>query len=314
MSRVAFLIREALTSLRRNLLVVVGAILAVFISLGLAFAALAVNELVRINTIAWQEGVHIIVFLNDAGRDGVSADAHQTLLAEVREWDEVANVYYIDKSAAYEEYRQIFANDPDMLEIGETNPAILPASIRIELADIDMYQTAEFRLQQHGQLIFKISSAAQEIEQISAVSRVLNFLGIGLAIVLGASAVILIANTIRLAIYARRDEVAIMKLVGASNWFIRVPFLLEGLIEGLVGAALAVFSVWVAAQNLAGAGVGIQIIDLQIPGAFFLRWGVVFLLFGAAAGVLGSLLGLSRYLREADGGRPAIARRALEPV
>jgi cell division transport system permease protein len=314
MSRVGFLVREALVNLRRNLLVVTGAVLAVFISLGLAFAALAVNELVRINTVAWQEGVHVIAFLNDAGRDGVAANAHQTLLTEVQGWDEVANAYYIDKSAAFEEYQQIFANDPDMLEILE-NPTVLPASIRIELADIDQYEQVEFQLRQQPQIVRNISSAAQEIEQISAVSRVLNFLGIGLAIVLGGSAVILIANTIRLAIYARRDEVSIMKLVGASNWFIRVPFLLEGLIEGLVGAALAVFSIWVAARNLAGAGVGIPLINLQIPGDFFLRWGVVFLLFGAAAGVLGSMLGLSRYLREADGSaRPTGARRALEPV
>ncbi len=313
MSRVAFLLREALVNLRRNILVVTGAVLAVFISLGLAFGALAVNELVRVNTVAWQEGVHVIVWLNDAGRNGVPADAHQTLLAEVQSWDEVEKAYYVDKTAAYEEFLEIFGNDPDMIEALE-NPSALPTSIRIELSDIDLYQTVEFRLQQQPQLVMKISSAAQEIEQISAVSRVLNFLGIGLSILLGASAVILIANTIRLAIYARRDEVAIMKLVGASNWFIRVPFLLEGLIEGLVGAGLAVFAVWVAARNLAGAAAGIPLINLQLPNAFFLRWGVVFLLFGAAAGVLGSLLGLSRYLREADGGRPAVPRRALEPV
>src|SRR5690606_30435428 len=280
MSRVGFLLREALVSLRRNILVVTGAVLAVFISLGLAFGALAVNELVRVNTVAWQEGVHVIVWLNDAGRNGVPADAHQTLLADVQQWDEVANAYYVDKSGAYQEFLQIFGNDPDMIDALE-NPSALPTSIRIELSDIELYQSVEFRLQQYPQLIQRISSAAQEIEQISAVSNVLNFLGIGLSIVLGASAVILIANTIRLAIYARRDEVAIMKLVGASNWFIRVPFLLEGLIEGLVGAALAVFSVWVAGRNLAGAAEGIPLVNLQIPNAFFLRWGVVFLLFGA---------------------------------
>lgn len=313
MSRVGFLLREALISLRRNILVVTGAVLAVFISLGLAFGALAVNELVRVNTIAWQQGVHVIVWLNDAGRDGVPSDAHQTLLAEVQSWEEVENAFYVDKSAAYEEFLEIFGDDPDMVDALE-NPAALPTSIRIELADIDLYQSVEFRLQQQPQLVQSISSAAQEIEQISAVSNVLNFLGIGLSIVLGASAVILIANTIRLAIYARRDEVSIMKLVGASNWFIRIPFLLEGLIEGLVGASLAVFAVWVAGRNLATAAEGIPLINLQIPNAFFLRWGVVFLLFGAAAGVLGSVLGLSRYLREADGGRPAAPRRALEPV
>lgn len=313
MSRVAFLVREALTSLRRNALVVAGAILAVFISLSLAFGALAFNELVRVNTVAWQQGVHIVVFLNDAGRDGVASDAHQRLLTEVQSWEEVANAFYVDKTAAFAEYQEIFANDPDMLEILE-NPTVLPASIRIELADIERYRDVEFRLQQQPQLVQKISSATQEIETISAVSRAFNFFGIGMAIVLGASAVILIANTIRLAIYARRDEVSIMKLVGASNWFIRVPFLLEGLIEGLTGAALAVFAVWVGARNLASAADGIRVISLQLPGAFYLRWGVVFLLFGAAAGVLGSLLGLSRYLREDDGGRPAKARRTLETV
>ena len=82
----------------------------------------------------------------------------------------------------------------------------------------------------------------------------LNLLGLGLAFVLGVSAVILIANTIRMAIYARRDEVAIMKLVGASNWFVRMPFILEGMIEGLIGAGLAVTTVWVASRNLRTLG------------------------------------------------------------
>lgn len=313
MSRVGFLFREALVNLRRNLLVVTGAVLAVFVSLFLAFLALAFSQLVEMNTEKWKEGVHIIVFLNDAGRDGVPADAHQVLLAEVQGWDEVLDAFYVDKTAAYEEYQQIFANDPDLLEIIE-NPAVLPASIRIELNDLDTYSTVEFRLNQQPALVNKISSAAQEIEQISALSGALNLIALGLSVLLGICAVILIANTIRLAIYARRDEVSIMKLVGASNWFIRVPFLLEGLIEGLVGAVLAVFSIWVASQTLASAAVGFRLFNLQIPGGFFLRWGVAFLLFGAAAGVIGSLLGLSRYLREADGGRPAGSRRALEPV
>ncbi|MGA7272783.1 MAG: permease-like cell division protein FtsX [Acidimicrobiia bacterium] len=313
MSRVSFLVKEALVSLRRNALVVAGAVLAVFISLSLAFAALAFNELARANVVKWQEGVHIIAWLNDAGRDGVAADAHQKLLQEVQGWDEVQSASYVDKTQAYAEYQRIFANDPDMLEILD-NPTVLPASIRIELKDINQYQAVSFRLQQQPQVVLKVSSAAAEIEQISALSRVVRFLGIGMSIVLGASAIILIANTIRLAIYARRDEVSIMKLVGASNWFIRVPFLLEGLIEGLVGAGLAVFTVWVAARALAGAATGIRLFNFHIAGSFFVRWGVIFLLFGAAAGVLGSLVGLSRYLREADGGRPAGVRRALEPV
>jgi cell division transport system permease protein len=88
-----------------------------------------------------------------------------------------------------------------------------------------------------------------------------------------------------------------MKLVGAGNWFIRVPFVLEGLIEGVVGAGLAVLAVWLASDRLASVEQSVEIVRLSLPTDFFLRWGVLFVLFGAAAGVLGSLLGLRRFLR-----------------
>lgn len=298
MSRIFFLIREALVNLRRNFLVVAGAVLAVFISLTLAFGALVVNEVLRINTLAWQEGVHVIAFLKDAGTSGVPADGHQTLLQEVQTWDEVENAFYVDKSAAWLEYQEIFAGQDELLDI---DPSILPASIRIELIAIELHQSVKFRLEQQQQTVLRVMTAAEEIEQLQNLSNVLNVLGIGMAVVLGISAVVLIANTIRLAIYARRDEVEIMKLVGASNWYIRVPFLLEGLIEGLVGAGAAVFAVWVGATQLANAGQGFALFRFDVGTDFFLRWGLLFLLFGAAAGVVGSLLGLSRYLRDAEG-------------
>jgi cell division transport system permease protein len=309
MNRFAFLAREALINLRRNVLVVIGAVLAVFISLVLAFGALVLNQLLRINTLAWQDGVHIVSFLHDEGQDGVPAGAHQSLLAEIQGWDEVTNAFYVDKAGAWNEYREMF---PDRVDI---NPAVLPASIRIELRDISLYKDVQFRMLAETQVVRKVVTFGEQIEQLSSLSTVLNLLGLGLAFVLGVSAVILIANTIRMAIYARRDEVSIMKLVGASNWFVRVPFLLEGMIEGLVGAALAVATVWVAFRNLRTIGDTISIVSFSVPDRFFLTWGILFLFFGAAAGVLGSVLGLSRYLRDDEGGRPVVAsRRVLEPT
>ncbi|HEY7564619.1 MAG TPA: permease-like cell division protein FtsX [Acidimicrobiia bacterium] len=312
MSRAAFLVQEALINLRRNLLVVLGAVLAVFISLALAFGALVLNQLLRINTIAWQDGVHIIAFLYDEGTAGVPIGSHQALLTEVQGWSEVANAFYVDKPGAWVEYQQIFADSPERLAI---DPSILPTSIRVELNDISLYRDVQFRLAAQSQLVRKINTFGEGIEQLSSVSTVLNLLGLGLALVLGLSAVILIANTIRMAIYARRDEVSIMKLVGASNWFVRIPFVLEGMIEGLIGAALAVLTVWVASRNLRTLGENIELVSFSVPDGFFITWGILFLFFGAAAGVLGSVLGLSRYLRDDDGGRPAVsARRVLEPT
>lgn len=300
MTRLAFLIREALVNLRRNALVVVGAVLAVFISLTLAFGALILNELLRVNTLAWQQGTHVVAFLKDADEGGLSTEAQLALLTDVEGWEEVKPpVRYVDKAGAFAEFQELF---PDRQDVWETiDPTALPSSFRIELTNIDLYQDVVFRLRAHP-AVRQVASMGDQIEQLSSLSRVLNFLGLGLALVLGGSAVILIANTIRMAIYARRDEVSIMKLVGASNWFIRVPFVLEGLIEGLLGAGLAVLAVWIASQNLRGIGETIQIVQFAIADGFFLRWGILFVLFGAAAGVIGSFLGLSRYLREADGG------------
>jgi cell division transport system permease protein len=310
MSRAAFLIREALINLRRNLLVVLGAVLAVFISLFLAFGALAITQILRTNIAAWQDGVHIIAFLYDEGEPGVASGAHEALLEEVRSWSEVRNAFPVDKAGAWEEYQRIFADSPERLSI---DPSVLPASIRVELNDISLYRDVQFRLSAQSQLVRKVNTFSEGIEQLSSVSTVLNLLFFGGALVLGLSAVVLIANTIRMAIYARRDEVSIMKLVGASNWFVRVPFILEGMIEGLVGAALAVLAVWLASRNLQTLGESIPLVSLHVPDRFFITWGILFLIFGAAAGVLGSVLGLSRYLKDEDGGRPAMAaRRALE--
>lgn len=303
MSRILFLFKEAMISLRRNALIVAGAILAVFISLTLALGALVVNEILRINTIAWQEGIHVITFLNDEGENGVSPGAHQQLLTEVVTWDEVQDAFYFDKAQAWAEYQELFAGQEELLDI---NPNILPASIRIELTDISFHNSVRFRLEQRTGVVRQVATAAESIEQLQSLSSVLNVLGLGMAIVLGIAAVVLIANTIRLAIYARRDEVSIMKLVGASNWFIRVPFLLEGMIEGLVGAGLAVFAVWLGASNLARAGATFELFRLDVGEAFFFRWGFLFLLFGAAAGIIGSMLGLSKYLRDADGTGPDV--------
>ena len=297
MGRIIFLVGESLVNLRRNALVATGAVLAVFISLTLAFGALVVNELLRLNTIGWQQGTHIIAFLKDPDQGGLDAAGQMTYRVEVESWEEVATVNYVDKAAAYEEFKEIFASRPELIEV--TDPLKLPASLRIELQTIDLYRDVQFRLAANP-VVWEVRSFGEQIDQLSTISRVLNLLGWGLALVLGLSAVILISNTISLAIYSRRNEVSVMKLVGASNWFIRVPFVLEGLIEGMAGALMAVLTVWVASRNLDSLGESIQLITLSIPGRFFFRWGLVLVLFGATVGVAGSLLGLSRHLREVD--------------
>lgn len=295
MSRIAYLLREALANMGRNALVVVGAILAVFVSLTLAFSALILNELVKANTLQWQDGVHVIVWLKDEVRDGVTFEAQMGLLDQVNEWEEVDTASFVGKAEAYQEFQEMFASNPAMLE--NVNPAILPASIRIKLNNIEEYRGIQLRLIDQP-VVKEVTSPGESIEQLADLSNVLNMIGVVLAIVQGASAVVLISNTIRMAIYARREEIGIMKLVGASNWFIRVPFVLEGMLQGFVGALFAVVMVFFARTRLEGIDDTIGLFDFQVADSFFWRWTILFLLFGALAGVLGSALGLRRYLRE----------------
>jgi cell division transport system permease protein len=295
MSRITYLMREAIVNMGRNALVVVGAILAVFVSLTLAFSALVLNELVKANTLQWQDGVHVIVWLKDEVRDGVTFEAQMGLLDQVNEWEEVESASFVDKAEAYQEFQEMFASNPAMLE--NVNPAILPASIRIKLNDIEQYRGIQLRLIDQP-VVKEVTSPGESIEQLADLSSVLNMIGVVLAIIQGASAVVLISNTIRMAIYARREEIGIMKLVGASNWFIRVPFVLEGMLQGFVGALFAVAMVFFARTRLESIDDSIGLFDFRVADAFFWKWTVLFLLFGALAGFLGSALGLRRYLRE----------------
>ena len=290
MSRAGYLVKEAATSLRRNALVVLAAILAVFVSLTLAFGALVIKEIVQVTTARWQEGVAVVVFLNDDATQPAQLD----LQREIQGWDEVEDASFCDKTCAFLEFREMFATQPALLE--EVDPSILPASIRIKLHDPDTYQDIIFRLT-GAPAVKKVRAASESIDQLSSVSSGLNAFGLGLSVLLGAASVVLIANTIRMAIYARRDEVGVMKLVGASNWFIRIPFLLEGMLQGVLGAALAVAAVWAGHSFLAGLAPEDFLIRLSVGNDFLIRWGILFLLFGATAGIVGSGLGLRRFLK-----------------
>ena len=289
--RATYLLGEAFTGLRRNVLVVFAAIIAVFVSLFLAFGAVVLNEIVRTSTIQWQEGVEILVFL----RDDIGVQAQADLQNEVQGWEEVEAVRYVSKAEAYQEFQEMFAAQPALVD--EVDPSVLPASFRITLEDPEQYAAVSDRLVGVPG-VYKVKTAAESIDRLLGLTRILNTFTLGLGGLLGAAAIVLIANTIRMAIYARREEVGIMKLVGASNWFIRIPFLLEGMIEGLVGAMLAVGLVWLGHETLLRQLSATQaIVNLVVPLEFLLRWGVLVLAFGALAGVLGSAIALRRFLK-----------------
>jgi len=294
MSRLSYLLREAFTNIGRNGLVVLGAVLAVFISLTLTFGTLVFGEVVRINTLQWAEDVRVIAFVRDDALTSVPE-----MQAEMESWDEVQSVYFVSKSEALDEARVLLSNQPATLRVIEDSPDIVPASLRIKPVNPDDYQTIVTRLQATPGLL-RVQSAGQAIDAMISLRDGLQVMFWLLALALGVAAVALIANTIHMAIYARREEIEIMRLVGASNWFIRVPFLLEGAIEGFIGAALAVGFVVVAQQLAVDRLTELpDWINVAVQHDYLYSQGALVLVFGVLAGLIGSGLSLTvhKYLR-----------------
>ncbi len=289
--RAEYVVGEAAANLRRNMLLVVGAILAVFVSLFMTYMALIVNEMARKSTIRWQEGITIVAWLDDS-----DLATHSAIQSEVQGWDEVKRAEYVDKLATWEEFQIFFADQPELIQ--ETDASAMPASVRVELIDNETHTTVVARLSRIPG-VDDVDEATDAIEDTLEASRLLNTGGIVLGVALGLSAVVMISNTVRMAIYARREEIGIMKLVGASNWFVRTPFLLEGLVEGLVGGALAFLAGWFGYRTFI-SNLDLGIIQTQVSDSFLISRGLMVLLFAAAAGAIGSLVGLRRYLQESD--------------
>ena len=289
MSQISYVFKEAFNNLGRNSLVVLGAILSVFISLTLLFGIVVFGEVVRVNTLQWAEDVRVIAFL----QDDVTPETTAELQAEIGTWPQVSDVFYVSKQEAYQEGLVLLSNDEAMLRVLDENPDLLPASMRVQPVDPEDYGLIVTRLESTPG-VQRVESAGDAIDAMIALRDGLQIMFLLLAVALLVAAVALIANTIHMAIYARREEIEIMRLVGASNWFIRTPFLIEGALEGLIGGALAVTFIVVAQQLAVDRLADLpDWINLAIQNDFLLRRGALALLFGVLAGLLGSSLSLA---------------------
>ena len=178
-------------------------------------------------------------------------------------------------------------------ELGQ-NP--LPDSIKILLKPISDFQ--EFRESYLSLSVIEDSASGQDwVDKLMKLMALSRRSGMAILILLGVANLIIIANAIQLTVFARRNEIEIMRLVGATNWFIRTPFLLEGVIQGLVGALLATFMLGLGYQIIEGRAQdflpGLQLLSFYSD-LLHLHLKLVFL--GVILGLLGSLLSLRKFL------------------
>lgn len=296
--RLSYAVRETIASFRRNVTLSVAAVITSAVSLLLVGATFLIQRAFDNLLVQWRGDVGMIVFV----RPDVAPDALTYIEQNLKSQPNVIDVdklEYLDKAASFEEAKRVFAGDPTTLSLLsiETIPSqfkVVPKTTDPELVRslANQYRTLPG--------VAGVSLAEDEFDVISTLSGFVRTVTIAMSLILLAVAVILIWNTIRTAIFARRREIEVMKLVGATDWFIRVPFILEGLIQGLLGAIVSCGGLWALnsawSSGVAGFKPGTGVSSLVVPGSYVNGVMIVLLLIGAVAGGVGSGVASSKFL------------------
>lgn len=290
--RVGYFVGETVSNLRRNLLLTLAAISTVAISLLLLGVVMVGGQVLQRMVSSWEGKVELNVFL----RDEITPEQKKELEEELSGMPEIRRVYFESKERAYQEYRRMFQDTPAIIE--NVDPDALPASFRIKLHDPNTAETVAARLRgRPGVDVNGVTFGGETMKRLLKFTGVIKtILVVGIALTLMA-AVLLIANTIRLGIYARRKEIGIMKLVGATNWFIRVPFIFEGMFQAALGAIVAAAIIY--AGKLFGLDKiqqAISFLPMTVGSATIMRIFLVLLGVGVVIGAMGSSLALRRFL------------------
>jgi cell division transport system permease protein len=297
MNKIKYFVSETWTSLRKNLILAVAAIAVVAVSLGiLGLVVMGWNMFSNMIKNAERKVGEVDIYLSDLTMEQ-ERQAIEDFLVAIPEVNP-STVYYKTKSEALQEFQERFKDQPELWQYITENP--LPNSFQLMTKDPKDVGTVVAEINNsapYHERIEDIKSASSAIEKLENIFDKFRQIGIIAVIALIIIAVLLVSVTIQVAIFARRREIGIMKLVGATNWFIRWPFILEGVLEGLVGSAVAI---------LVALAVKVWILDKLIENLQFLRLSlsstllavlIPFMLIGGVViGALGSAYALGRFL------------------
>ena len=308
-SNIGYSLREAGHHFRRNWTTVLGAVVTIFLSLFIIGLFILGSAMINSVLGGVEDSLTIQAFLSDDA-DQAAVDAFK---AEIESWDSVESVTYKSKEEALEEYRTSMSNrnaSDAVAALDGDNP--LPASLVVRLTDAQLVQStaeqiasdpafAQIRDGAHD----PSTSASEDVRYgQGTVERLLeftNYIRIGAVILVALLtfvAFVFINNTIRLAITARRREIAIMRLVGASNGFIRGPFVMEGTLEALIAALLAIAALAGGMSVVMPAlASNLSFLSFEIPTSTLYATFGALLVIGIVIGLFGSAIAMRRYLK-----------------
>ncbi len=297
-SRIGYAVRETWASFRRNLTLTAAAILTSAVSLLLVGTTFLIQRAFENLLVQWRGDVEMIVFV----RSDASAEQITLIDSVLRASPTIIDVNkltYLNKTESYEEAKRIFVGDPVTLSL--LTPESIPTQFKVvPLSDdptlvrslSDQYRTLPG--------VEAVALAEDEFQVISTLSNFIRVVTLVMSLVLLVVAVGLIWNTIRTAMFARRREIEVMKLVGATNWFIRVPFMLEGLLQGLLGGVVSCGGLWALnsawSSGVAGFKPGTGISSLIVPNSYLTSVMLILLGIGAIVGAVGSAIAATRFL------------------
>jgi cell division transport system permease protein len=231
----SYAIKETFSNLWRNRMMTIAAVLTVAVSLSLVGSALLLKQSAAQASASWQQGTRVTVWMQPTA----SAGEVSTVKTQLAQMPIVKNCVYTTQLQDYNEAK----TEIPLAEWQQLTVSAMPTSFRCTPTIPNDAQTVQSTFV-HQPGVYTVTAPFQQIRQMNRAIRILQVVFLALALVLLLSATVLILNTIRMAIFARRREVSVMKLVGATNWFIRIPYITEGFIQGLLGSVVAMIAVW----------------------------------------------------------------------
>jgi cell division transport system permease protein len=273
--------KETLGNLWRNRMMTIAAVLTVAVSLSLVGSALLLKQSAAQASAQWQQGTRVTIWMEPAASQNEISSV-QSQLADLP----------IVKSCAYYTQQQDFQEAIKLLPQSESSvltASEVPSSFRcVPTVPSNAFVVQSTFSAQPG--VYSVTAPEQQIREMNHAIRIIQIVFLALAGVLLLSATVLILNTIRMAIFSRRREVSVMKLVGATNWFIRIPYITEGFIQGLLGSVVAMLAVtalhtWYPLHN-----------EFQLDTSALLGTNAVVLIVGVVIGSVGSAIAIRRFL------------------
>jgi len=276
-------IRETLTASRRApLLSALGVVTIAF-----SLFAFGLFGLVAINIRTALEQVEQRVEVRGFLADGTAIESVSAAMKDIGQFPEVARVDYVSEEQALARARKEMGEFADVFEAGVL-PASIEVHLRVGLRSPRVVKSVANRIRTY-QFIDDVRYGEEWVEKLYRLRNIATIAGTGLGLAFATVAVIIIGATIRMAVLARAKEISIMRLVGATDMFVRLPFLIDGLVKGLLGGLLALLFTWFANRTINRYFLETVFFDPQL---MFLG-----ILAGALIGVLGSFVSVGRHLR-----------------